>query len=150
MRLLKIVAIGCGVVVALGSIVVVWAVWFAAPPVDVMTVGPAVRIDTRYLGEYYVAASLIEITGSNGETVFRATSPSSRCTSDLFVFVAGINDVPPVATDRCAVQVPSSAPTFELIAGAGYTFTVVRDTGFGHRRKATRSFTMPAPGGKSS
>jgi hypothetical protein len=147
MRLLKILAIGCGVVVALAVIVGVWAVWFAALPVDVMTVGPAVRIDSRYLGESYVAASLIEITESNGQPVFRATSPTSGCTSDLFAFAAGTNNVPPIATDRCAVQVPTHAPTFELIAGARYTFTVVGDNGFGNPRRATRSFTVPGAGG---
>jgi hypothetical protein len=120
MMLLKILAIGCGVVIALALSAVVWVVWFGAPPVGVMTVGPAVRIDTRFLGEYYVAASLIELTGSDGQPVLRAISSTSRCTSDLFVFVAGVNDVPALATENCAVEVPRNSQTFELKAGAGY------------------------------
>jgi hypothetical protein len=143
MKLLKILAIACGAVVAVAVILVVWVVWFAAPPVGVMTVGPAVRIDTRFLGEYYVAASLIELAGSDGEPVLRATSSTSRCTSDLFVFVAGINDVPSLATDSCAVEVPRNSPTFELKGGVGYTFTVVGNNWFGHHRRASRTFTVP-------
>jgi len=144
MKLLKIFAIGCGGVVVVAVIVVVWVVWFAAPPVAVMTVGPAIRIDTRFLGEYYVAASLIELTGSDGQPVLRATSPTSRCVSDLFVFVAGINDVPSsLSTDSCGVDVPRKSPTFELKGGAGYTFTVVSKNWFGHHREASRSFTLP-------
>lgn len=142
-KLLKTLAIGCGGVVAVAVIGVAWVVWVAAPPIDVMTVGPAVRIDTRFLGEYYVAASLIELTGSDGQPVLRATSATSSCTSDLFVFVAGVNDVPSLATDRCTVEVPRDAPAFELNAGATYTFTVVGISGFGHHRTASRSFTVP-------
>ena len=145
--LLKFLALGLAATVTLAIIVGIWVVWFAAPPVEVMTVGPAVRIDTRYLGEYYVAASVIEVTDSNGSPVFRATSSRSDCTSDLFVFAAGDNDVPALGTGGCAVEVPRNSPTFDLKAGGTYTFTVIGNNGFGHVRKASRRFTVPGIAG---
>jgi hypothetical protein len=125
----------------------IWAVWFAAPPVDVITAGPAVRIDTRFLGEHFVASTVIEVVANDGSPVFRATSPASKCRSELFVFAAGANDVPHVATRDCTIEVPHDAPTFTLQAGASYTFTVDAKNWFGRIRTASRRFTVPGASG---
>jgi hypothetical protein len=141
---LKVFGLGIVAVVVLAVMAGIWAVWFAPPPIDVITAGPAVRIDTRYMGEYFVAAALIEVTERDGSPVLRATSSKSRCKSDLFVFVGGANTVPALSTSSCAVEVPRHSTTFDLKAGEGYTFTVIADNLFGHPRRASRSFTVPA------
>ena len=143
MKILKILGLGLAVVLALAVIAGVWAVWFAAPPIDIITAGPAVRIDTRYLGESFVASSLIEVTGGDGGPVVRATSSTSKCRSELFVFVAGANDVPALASASCAVEVPHDSATFDLKAGDTYTFRLVSNNGFGRPREARRRFTVP-------
>ncbi len=71
--------------------------------------------------------------------------PKSPLWAALFVFVAGVNDVPALATGDCAIEVPRDSRTFKLKAGETYTFTVASNR-FRHSRKASRRFTLP--GGK--
>ena len=121
----------------------IWLVWFAGPGISVEAKGSEVWVDTRWLGEYFTAASEIQVSSGSGEVVFRATSPSHGCVSTLYRFVAGANEVPFAASEACAIDVPYESSAFTLQAGKTYTFSVVGSTFFGNYRRASRRFVVP-------
>jgi len=140
------VAVGAvGVIIVL----IICAIAFSRPPLEVRVDDKRALVDTRSLGEYYVSCSLIELVQPDGAPLLRLTSPTKQCQSYLWEFVVGSNDVPQVSGD-CVVEAPRGEVTFQLEPGMNYRFTMVGNNFFGHATRATRRFSLIQPNGAVS
>ncbi len=149
-RFFKAMVLVIGSLAGLAIMGAIWLVFFSGPPIEVTTDDRGTLVDTSRLGEYFTAASVIDVLEDNGESVLRLVSSGNECSSLRWRFVAGLNQVPTEFGDRCRVAVPSSASTFTLEAGKRYRFTIVGNNGFGHSRRSSRVFRVAVPRGVSS
>jgi hypothetical protein len=145
----KATGLALGAVAALLIVGVAWRVLVAGPSIDVSMDERGTLVDTSRLGEYFTASSVIGIAADDGRSVLRLASPTHQCTSLLWRFVAGPNEVPTQLGERCTVEVPIGASTFHLDAARKYRFTIVGDNGFGYIRRSSRVFYVAAAGSVS-
>jgi hypothetical protein len=131
-------------VVGVIIVLIICAIVFSRPPLEVRIDDKRALVDTRDLGEYRVSCSLIEVVQPDGAPLLRLTSPTKQCQSYLWEFVVGYNNVPEVSGD-CVVEVPRGEATFQLKPGISYRFTMVGNNFFGHATRATRRFSLVQP-----
>lgn len=147
---LKATGLALAAVAALLIVGVAWRVLAAGPPIEVSMDERGTFVDTSRLGEYFTASSVIEIAADDGQSVLRLASPTHECTSLLWRFVVGPNEVPTQLDEHCTVEAPIGTSTFRLDAGREYRFTIVGNNGFGYIRRSSRVFHVAAAGSVSS